>query len=95
MLVVFITLLPILVTGYLRATRKSDTYARPHPHQIHCAQMSCHDPFSIIDVIPIFRLSLHLIVLQFYLIQENNYSIKSVPDAIIPSGTKLIDFTLI
>ena len=32
---------------HLRATRKNDTYARPHPHQIHCAQvsraqMSCH-----------------------------------------------------
>ncbi len=31
-----------MVTRYLRATRKNDTYARPHPHQIHCAQMSCH-----------------------------------------------------
>jgi hypothetical protein len=35
------------VTRYLRATRKSDTSARPHPHQKHCAQvlgaeMSCH-----------------------------------------------------
>jgi hypothetical protein len=37
----------VLVTRHLRATRKSDTYARPRPHQIHCAEvsraeMSCH-----------------------------------------------------
>jgi hypothetical protein len=35
-----------ILTRYLRATRKNDTYARPHPHQIHCAQMSCHGYFS-------------------------------------------------
>ncbi len=36
------TIFSLMVTRHLRATRKSDTYARPHPHQIHCAQMSCH-----------------------------------------------------
>ncbi len=36
------TIFSLMVTRHLRATRKSDTYTRPHAHQIHCAEISCH-----------------------------------------------------